>query len=349
MLSANVLYAQSSNPSLKFSNIQIQLGNINEDSLPKSGNFVFSNVGTSEFKINKAEVNSAVIEAKFSNNVIQPKGKGFVSIMIKKGMRVGKFAETVKVYSGKGNMYCNLLSISGNIVQKSKKSTDIFEYKSGNLSFLKKIHDLKSIKNTQTKIDSIMVYNKGKEAITFSFENLPSYLLGSAYPNPLPPGKTGGIAVMYDAVKKSDFGPVSDSLWIQTNDAVEPLKLILLKANIVEDFSKAKVTKVKTIPRMSMGPSSYYFGSVEKGQTYECDFTFSNSGTKELILRKVYCENPWFSVIFPAKTKINKNGAIHVTLKVPLLAKGKFSEKMLVISNDPNNSVVELSLTGEVK
>ena len=346
--SITTVFSQT-NPGLKFASTIIQLGSINEDSLPKSGNFAFSNTGTADFKINNVEVNSELSVAKFTSTLVAPNGKGFVTISVKKGMRKGKFTETIKVLSGKGNQYCNLLTISGAITPREKKYSEYFEYTVGNLSFFLKIHDLKSIKSSQTKTDSILVFNKGKKAIGFWFENYPLYLTCQAIPDTLGPGKTGSLVVHYDGSLKNDFGPVIDSLIIQTDDALDPQKLILLKANITEDFSKMKSSKVKIFPRITLTSYNYNFGLVEKGQEYNYTFNFNNSGTRELFIHKAYCESPWFSASYPEKTKANKPGVITVSLKVPILAKGKFSQKMLIISNDSENPVVELLLTGEIK
>ncbi|MEI8203007.1 MAG: DUF1573 domain-containing protein [Bacteroidota bacterium] len=346
--SINFSFAQS-NPDLKFSNTIIQLGSINEDSLPKSGNFGFSNIGTTDFKINTVDVNPELGVVKYSNTLIQSNGKGFVTISVKKGMRVGKFAETIKVYSGKGNIYCNILTLSGTITPREKKFNEYFEYSVGNLSFIHKVQDLKNIKSSQSKTDSILVFNKGKKAIGIGFDSLPSYLVCEAVPDTLGPGKTGAIVVHFNATMKNDFGPVTENLILQTNDIQEPQKPIIIHANILEDFTKMKSSKVKIFPRITMSSYNYNFGLVEKGQEYTYTFNFKNSGTRELLIHKAYCESSWFSTTFAEKTKAGKSGTITVSLKVPILAKGKFSQKMLIISNDSENPVVELLLSGEVK
>jgi hypothetical protein len=342
------LFAQQ-NANLKFNQTIIQIGNVHQDSLPVSCNFSFSNSGTDEFKVNKVESGSGITLGKFTNTFVLSKGKGFINLIVNKGMRIGKFSETIKVFTGKGNIYCNLLTISGNILPREKSFHDYLEYNSGSLSFISKTHDFKLLKQSQQKTDSILVFNSGNSPVGIGFEYFSPHLACVAVPDTLEPGKTGSIAIQYNTNLKNDFGPTMDTIILLTDDTKEPRKYLFVKAHIVEDFAKVKASKVKSFPRINLMPYNYHFGTVERGQEYKYSFSFTNNGNRELIIHKVYCENPWFSAAFPQKTKAGKGGTIEVSLKVPLIAKGKFKEKMLVITNDFENPEIELILTGEIK
>ncbi|MFZ4414457.1 MAG: DUF1573 domain-containing protein, partial [Bacteroidales bacterium] len=152
----------------------------------------------------------------------------------------------------------------------------------------------------------------------------------------------------YDASLRNTFGKTRDTLYIQTNDEVNSLKEIYIKADIVEDFSKIKPEKLKLAPEAYLVNTTYDFRYVKKGIDVKKIFNIKNKGKTQLVIRKVDSSCDCIKTTYADKIRFDRDSPIEVIMNTTHL-KGNIHETITLITNDPKNSRIVLHLTGLVE
>jgi len=101
-------------------------------------------------------------------------------------------------------------------------------------------------------------------------------------------------------------------------------------------------------PRINFIQDSYNFGRVLQGKTVEYTFTFENRGTDDLLIKEVTTSCGCSAALVSANViKPGETGQIKVSYDSQGRA-GKVSRTISVVSNDPVESIKELTITAMV-
>ncbi len=175
---------------------------------------------------------------------------------------------------------------------------------------------------------------------------------------------TQGTAVHYSAFEKAYGEPLDLLFRDQTlSDASEmaTAKVALGTVSFVGTATiRAQVGKVRgeadieidapgPAPDISVTPQNLVFGSVTVGMTKDLAVTIQNDGDETLVISKLNATGADFSI--PAKpalpATIAPAGSIAVTVRFSPSAAGTQSRVLRITSNDPDQGVLSVSLTGE--
>jgi hypothetical protein len=157
----------------------------------------------------------------------------------------------------------------------------------GNLRFKSPQIAINNINTTETKTDTVRIYNGWNQLMTLKISNLPNHITAKISPEMLLPQQEGIILVSYDASIRNDFGFIHDRFTVLTNDSDQPEKMVDVSANIIEDFSKMTPTQLKNAAEIKFESLTYDFGTITEGEKVEKDFSFSNIGKNDLFIRKI--------------------------------------------------------------
>ena len=234
----------------------------------------------------------------------------------------------------------------------AQKKSMLIEYPSpeGNLLLNVCQISFNNIMNTETKSDTIKIFNDWDKTMTIKITDLPEYLTCKLIPDQqLKPKEKGIIVVSFNAAKRNDFGLVNDRFVISTNDSIRPEKLVTILATIVENFSKLTTAQLKKAAKIKFESTTFKFDTITEGEKVGYDFIFSNIGKSELIIRKTK-GSCGCTVPIPAKTKLKpgESSKIHVIFN----SAGKFGKQhktITIISNDPINTTTTLNIEGVIK
>jgi len=224
-----------------------------------------------------------------------------------------------------------------------------FPCKKGNLRFSKESVKMNYVKSTETRRDSMLIYNAGKKAVDLSVRQNSNYLLTRVQPARLEPGEKGLLIMDFNASLKGDYGNSYEGVTINTTDSLEPDKYFFVMAYIEEDFSKLSKEERANAPKIKFDREGYDFGKVKNGTKVNCSFEFTNEGKQDLIIRKTKA-SCGCTATDPEKTllKPGERSKINVTIDTSSLH-GEQSKSVFVFCNDPGYSAVTLQLTGTVE
>ena len=234
------------------------------------------------------------------------------------------------------------------ICAQQKPINDEYPSKSGNLRFNKYQVSFQNIKNIESKTDTLKMFNAFSQPMSLSFTKVPDYITCKAFPENLKPNQRGYILITYNAAKRNDFGQVSEYVTLATNDSVQPEKLIYIVADIMEDFSKLTPEQMVNAPKISFEKSTFDFGTINQGDKIEHDFSFTNTGKSDLVIRKTK-GSCGCTVGTPEKSTLKPGESTNLHVVFNSAGKsGQQNKTVTITSNDPSNSSAVITLVGKV-
>jgi len=123
---------------------------------------------------------------------------------------------------------------------------------------------------------------------------------------------------------------------------------ILILAQFVFVFTSLNFAQIKLEPKAVVKPMAYDFGDIIQDSVVTTIFVITNAGSDLLKITKVWA-SCGCTAVMPAKNELKPGESTDI--KVTFNSKGKSEKQNKIISietNDPKNSTIKLSLTGNV-
>ncbi|UCE20327.1 MAG: choice-of-anchor D domain-containing protein [Gemmatimonadota bacterium] len=150
------------------------------------------------------------------------------------------------------------------------------------------------------------------------------------FPQIVPPGAFVSVAIVFTP---SVSGLITGNLTIASNDLDEPTRIVSLRG-------------LGLVPDIELSETRHDFGGVAVGSTTQWILTVTNSGTGDLNVSALGSDNPVFAVDVPSFT-VASGGSRLVTVTFSPTAEGLTTGQITVRSNDPDEPVRSVILTGE--
>lgn len=305
--------------------------------------FSFKNTGKADLVLNKVRASCGCTTPQWTKTPIAPGDTGQITVTYNASGRPGPFTKTITVNSNAGDQR---LSIKGEVTPKAKKIEDEYQFELGSLRAKSQNVYMKNIEYPTSKSSRLMIVNNGKENVKVSFKNVPSHVEIKASPETLKPGEKGTVDMVFDSKKANDWGSIVEEFNIVENGTVieKPIKV---HANVIENFAKLTPEAKANAPMLKVG-NTVNVGDVKAKGKKAVKFSVTNEGKTDLIIRKASCNDDNIEIEAPSKAiKPGKKGDIKVTISNK--EAGKLNARVTLITNDPNNSMKVISLTGNVK
>jgi hypothetical protein len=338
-------YAQ---PNLSFDKVRQDFGTINEADGKKEIVFEFKNTGDSVLVITRVQPSCGCTASDWTKSPVPPKGSGFVKAVFDPHSQSGHITKSVSVFSNSRPSVL-VLVFEGEVKPREKTMEELYTFVVGPLRFESNHLAFTRITKNEKKIRVMPIINTSKDAVTLGFEPTPPYISLKVTPSTLKPGEKGIIEGTYDASLNPDaWGNVSDLARIKVNGETQTNIYLYVSAEITEDFSQLSKEELANAPIFKLASNEVNFGKVKQGDVADVEFTFTNDGKRDLIIRHVKAgcgctvATPSQSVIKPGES-----GTIKAQFRSAGY-KGNVFKNVFVYTNDPQNSNVMLMIKGEV-
>ncbi len=335
-------------PSIEFDKKIHDYGVIKEENGKATCKYIFKNKGNDTLLLKSVQPGCGCTTSDWTKGPVLPGKSGFISATYDPTARPGVFNKSINVTTNDPDNAVVVLIIKGDVTPKPKSAADLYQQKSGNIGFINSHLTFGKMTPTQTKTDTIKIYNYAKQALTLTIKNLPAHLTAKVIPELLKPEKEGILLITYNAEIKKDFGFIYDTFILSTNDSVEPEKRINVSAEIYDDFTTMTQEQKDKAPKIEFKNTNYNFGKVTNGELVNYSFEFTNTGKSDLIIRKTKAScgctasNPEKTLLKPGETS-NINISFNSTGRT-----GSQHKNVTVITNDPVNFNTVLNIEGEV-
>jgi hypothetical protein len=335
---------------IKFDTLFHDYGNVPEEKGKVVTKFNFTNTGNDTLRISSADPSCSCTTADWTRTPVPPGGSGYVVTDFDPHRRAGEIQKHVTVRSNATDSAVTL-NFKVNVIAKTKTFNDSFPEKRGNLLFAGKQFNLRTINNEQTKSDTMEVYNVSTKPMKLSFNNLPAHITAKAEPETIAPSSRGKILISFNAAKRNDYGIISDTINLTTDDDLMPFKKVIISTTITDNFSKLTQEQKDNAPKIIFpNKETQEFGTVNEGEKVKVNFEFRNDGKAPLIIRKATPGKDDCKIIMPDKKSFapGETGTIGIEFNTNSAKGVDIRRTILVTTNDPTKSFLILIIKGNI-
>ncbi|MCK5846234.1 MAG: DUF1573 domain-containing protein [Bacteroidales bacterium] len=334
---------------IKFNKTTHDFGKIREELKKVDYEFEFTNVGKGDLKILKVKTSCGCTASEYPHNTIKPGKSGKIKVTYTTTNRPSTFRKSITVTINNPDKPHTILFVKGFVIPKQHGKADIYPTSIGHLRLQSNHLAFNKMLTTDTRIDSMKIFNDWSHPMDVSFEQLPPHLTVKCSTPKIKEKGEAYIIVTYDGSKKNDYGLVYDRIIIRTNDNKQPMKTLNISARISQDFSNMSERDLKKAPKISFLQTTFDFGTVAPGTVIKHNFDFTNEGKKTLNILKVKTSCGCTTTKLDAKSfKKNKGGSIEAVFNTRG-RKGRQHKTITIITNDPKNPQISLTIKGEIK
>lgn len=342
------LYAQTSKPVLQFASKTHNFGTFKEEDGKQTHSFEFVNESKQPIIIKQVRTSCGCTTPSWTRKPVAPGEKGYIKASFDPKNRPGPFNKSITV-TANTSPSTTILRIKGIVTKRRKTIAELYP---GNINGLRMRNShlaFTKLKNTEVKEIALDVYNERNETISISLKKgHPPHFQIKMVPEKLAPKQKGKIVATYDGSKKNDWGNVTEQVEFLINGKSESKQRVTISAHIVEDFGHLTETEKQNAPKIEFSERVFDFGELTHGKKVEHVFVLKNTGKSDLIIRKIKATCGCTAIT--SKTKLVKAGK-ETEIKVSFDSKGKRGRQnktITVITNDPEQTSVQLRVKGTV-
>ncbi len=341
------LFCFSQKARIQFKQTSHNFGTIGEYDGQVSHEFLFTNTGKAPLILTQVRAGCGCTTPEWSRHPILPGETGKIKVSFNPRHRKGSFVNSVTVNSNALPPVVSL-TVRGKIKSQAADPYAGYPYSAGNLKMRRKEVNFGTITHTDQVRKTIEIVNTGQQPLSLSVLSDSKHLTASVLPNVLQKGEKGEIHITYDAGLKNDWGFVSDTIRLKTDEPADQSFHIV--ANITEDFSAYKADNYASAPRAVFSEKEGILGKLTKNSTKKHDFYIQNAGKSDLIIRKIKTSDDRNLTVHPSKMTVKPGKKIKVNLV--LKTDDRPGKKIKIISftlNDPKNTIVTYKLSGNIQ
>lgn len=308
--------------------------------------FRFVNTGDEPINVFTVRTSCGCTTSQPPREAIQPGDTASVSATYNPIGRPGRFEKKIYV-----DMNTNprrfTLKIHGTVIGSSNTLRSRYPVDAGDVKLRTVVIPFGEVMKGKVKNEFFEFYNVSKDTIRPTWENLPPYVRAASAVNAVAPGEQSTFAMIFDSTSdKIPYGIVTDSIYFRAHPGAEPVKVDVI-ANVVEDFSRLTPQQRKDAPVVGYESRTVDFGDFDASGTVSREFTISNRGKNQLIVRRVYSGDPGISAkIDKTKIKSGKSATITVTVDPAALPAEMLNGRISIITNDPANPLLIIRAVG---
>lgn len=332
---------------LRFENKAILLNDLKADDMPTIVSYRFTNTGKEPVIISRITPLTSQIKAEWEKSPIAPGQSSVIKISFPSTSFPLQFSYPIQVFSNATNSP-EKLSLKGNIVDNPDKPFLLYRYSMNGLLFRSSHIDFQKVYSESIVQDTVYFYNSQDKEAKLSVFYAPSYLT-IQIPEQIKPKEKGMLILTFDATANKEYGYVYDPVIFLINDEDSYRNRLSVTANIAEDFSKLSPEELANAPVAYFKETTLSFGEIKPKEKGKCDFLLENRGKSELIIRKTKSSCGCTAVI-PGKNTIAPGKSISIrAIFDPTGKRGHQYKTITVLTNDPKNPEITLTITGSVK
>lgn len=341
-------WAQLAKP-LQFKEEVFDFGNVIEESGPVAHEFVFTNAGTKPLQILAVQPSCGCTTPGWSKEPIMPGKTGTIKAQYDPKGRPGYFNKSLTVTTDVDNQPV-ILQIKGTVTSKDGFSAVEFQAVNGNLRLRSLSFNLgKVFLKDEFVVREFEFYNAGAKPVSYTGKTeSPAYIRIVVEPTVIEPGKKGTIKLSYNGKLKGQYGFQSDHVTIHTDDELQPLKGFTVYATVEDYFPELKPEDAAKAPQLKFAAQSIEYGSMRQNQSVTKTVQLTNAGKSVLEIRSIQANCTCIQTeADKTKVKSGESAIIKVSFN-PQDRKGTQTKSVTVYSNDPQNPVQRITLTGVV-
>jgi hypothetical protein len=341
------LVAQVAKP-VRFTEETFDFGTIGEEDGPVTHTFAFVNTSDKPVMILAVKPSCGCTTPEWSKEPVLPGKTGMVKAQFDPKGRPGFFHKSLTVTTDFEGQPITLY-IKGQVASRNPvASSTEYPAVSGQLRFRSLSVNLGKVfrkdEFTQRNIDFV---NAGDKPVTFLDKaEAPAHIRVDVVPKTVQPGQRGEVKIGYNGLKKGLYGFHQDKIVFFTDDDTRSAKELTVYATLEDYFVPLPAHELVNAPRLFISEMTVDLGNIKFSQSATKEIAFTNTGKSPLEIRNIQ-GNCSCLVAETDKTllKPEEKGTIKIRF-TPADRKGTQTKAVTVYSNDPQNPVQRILVTG---
>lgn len=324
-------------------------GTIRETDGRVSHTFTGVNRGDSPLVLLDVVTSCGCTVPEFSRRPVLPGASTRITVTFDPANRPGVFAKELAVYSSEREKIATL-AIRGNVVPRTRSLEELYPVDAGGgLRLSNTLCAFTYVYQGRRASASIEYANTSDRTLALDLRPLRrSGLLEVVAPERIAPGERGAITLSYLIPDEAPrYGTLDDALEVSVDNRGNGT---LLTAHGIAVDAPAALDG-KTAPKCQLSENMLKFGAVKRsGRPVRRQFTLTNEGDGELIVRAVESGGR-IAASLRAGRRIAPGASIpvEVTLDPARLDYGVMTDRLLVVTNDPQRPMRRLRVTAVIE
>lgn len=307
----------------------------------------FVNISDKPVIINQVHVTCGCTNPSFDKKSIEPGDTGYVTISYNPYGRPGRFEKKIYVdLNTTPSRYA--LFIKGSVIGSPSTVNEKYPVTAGPLRLRNSIAPFGEVIKGLSKSYFLEVYNASSDTVRPVWQNVPDYMAVGAPSETIFPGENMAYTFMLASDKVGQYGLTTDTLILIPDIALPgnsfPIPFTVL---VQEDFSKLTPGQMKNSPIIQTSVSKLNFDEFPIGETISKTLEITNAGNDPLLIRRLYSSTDAITVsIDNNKIKKGKNAMVKVTVNPSLMKEKVLNERITIVSNDPEEPLLNIRISG---
>ena len=348
-LAAVAMFAQS--PVITFEKTEHDFGKIHEEDGRVSTVFEFKNEGMTPLVLSNVRASCGCTTPTWTKEPVEPGQTGSITVTYNPNGRPGRFQKTVTITSNASEP-SKKVYIKGEVLPKQAKPVNKYTIAVGELSMKSKTLDLGTVKKGENKSGELEYANLGKEThkVELAVSAADAYMINQVTLAEIKPTEIGKFVFALDSKAAKLYGPIEVKAYVVIDGKKEISETyeLVIKANIVEDFSNLSVEEKQQAPIIET-PAEQNAGKIAAGKMVKFSFPVKNSGANPLEIRRVYVADDNLKVKAPKAVKSGKKGSVTLDINTKGLKAGGYTREVVIITNDYVTPIKRVKLSFEVE
>lgn len=333
-------------PVITFTKTEHDFGKINEGDGRVSTVFEFKNEGMAPLILSNVRASCGCTTPTWTKEPVEPGQTGTITVTYNPNGRPGRFQKTVTITSN-ATEPTKRVYIKGEVIPKQAKPVNKYTVLVGELSMKTKTLDLGTITKGESKSGELEYANlsQAEHSVELATSPADNFLINQVTLPTVKANEIGKFIFAMDTKNAKLYGPVEVRAYVVIDgkkDISDPYELII-KANVVEDFSNMTVEEKQQAPIIET-ESYLNLGNLSAGKVHKELIPVKNVGANPLEFRRVYGIGNNISAKASKPVKSGKKGNVTVEIDCREMQPGAYSREVVIITNDYQNPIKHIKV-----
>lgn len=324
-------------------------GAFSEDLGSVDATFKVVNIGNSPIRILDARATCGCTRPIVPKGEIAPGDTSEIKVTYIASGRPGRFDKKIYVKTSDNPSKQLTLTVKGTVIGSSATLASRYPVSAGPMRLKSSNAAFGEVTRGRLKTIFIEAYNMSTDTLRPRLENVPEFITASLSPETVAPGEQTQITLTLQSTKVPDWGVTQGNFLFSASDSLPPQPIDYFTI-INEDFSRLTPGERLKAPIAEAFPARTDLGQISADSEIVVEFEVKNSGQSPLLVRRLQAGDKAIidAKISSEKIKPGKKAKVTVTLDPQKATTDFISARVLIINNDPENSLLVHRITAEI-
>lgn len=277
-------------------------------------------------------------------------GDTFTVSAVYDAKQMGHFQKQIGIWSN-ASTEPRVLTIKGVVVDKIRDFKGEYPFTIGSIIADKNDLEFDNVNRGELPVGQIHLYNNSDDVVEPQLMHLPPYIRGDVKPAKIAPNHGGTVTLQVDSKQLKNLGLTQTSIFLGMfpGDKVSSDKEISMSVILMPDFEKLTDEQRANAPKVKLSKGTIDIGSFDGKNKKKDEITITNIGKSTLTIRSIQMLTVGMQISLNKQNiEPGETAKLKVTAIADLLKKARSKPRILLITNDPQDSKVIIPLNVEL-